>query len=238
MNLLFTGPAAIINDWISVCESHTCHVYSRDAKKTLSKHAHKIDALDDVRDLDLVFNFHVGSTPKRQALIDEIVTYTGGKVPVLCNTVAVSATEVATWTRKPACIIGVGALPGLLAGECVEVAFPHGNTRAHEAVLRGFIESVGKTMEVVADEVGLVFPRVLCSILNEALFALQQGVATEEDIETSMKLAVNYPRGPFEWGALIGWRNVYTIVTALHTTLGDDRYRPAPLLRKLALSAD
>ena len=235
MNLLFTGPSALINEWIAVCDEHHCFVYSRDAKKHLSKNAAHVHALDDADEPDLIFNLHVAPTEKRKELLSELVGSTRNSVPVLCNSVAVTVTEISTWTGKAERLAGIAALPTLLAAETVEVAYPFGSERRHHDVLAEFFASIGKRVEVVADEIGLVFPRLLCMIINEAVLAVQQGVASEDAIESSMKLAVNYPRGPLAWGSAIGWKHVLCIVNALHVTLGDDRYRPAPLLRKMAL---
>lgn len=235
MNILFTGPSALVNEWIAVCDEHHCFVYSRDAKKHLSKNATHVQALDDADEADLILNLHVAPTDKRKELLAELVGATKNHIPVLCNSVAVTATEIASWTGKPERIVGLAALPTLLAAETVEIAYPFGSERRHHEAIAEFFTSIGKRAEVVADEVGLVFPRLLCMIINEAVLALQQGVASEDAIETSMTLAVNYPKGPLAWGKAIGWKHVHAVVHALHSSLGDDRYRPAPLLRRMAL---
>jgi 3-hydroxybutyryl-CoA dehydrogenase len=86
---------------------------------------------------------------------------------------------------------------------------------------------------VVPDGPGLVFPRILCMIINEAAFALMEGVASAEDIDTAMKLGTNYPLGPLEWADRIGLDQVLGVLEGLQAEYGEDRYRPAPLLRQL-----
>ena len=92
----------------------------------------------------------------------------------------------------------------------------------------------GRKVEWVADVPGLVTPRVIASIINEAFFALQENVSTRQDIDTAMKLGTNYPFGPFEWGERIGLRHVYDLLEALGRQLS--RYLPAPLLKQSALA--
>ena len=82
--------------------------------------------------------------------------------------------------------------------------------------------------QLVKDEPGLIAPRVISMIINEACFALEQGVSSKADIDTAMKLGTNYPYGPFEWAAIIGIQNIYKLLTKLSET--DLRYVPAGLL--------
>ena len=82
----------------------------------------------------------------------------------------------------------------------------------------------------------MVFPRIVCQIINEAAFALQEEIASPQDIDLAMKLGANYPLGPIEWADRIGMQQVYAVLSALHRDLGADRYRISPLLRQMALS--
>ena len=105
-------------------------------------------------------------------------------------------------------------------------------------VVRRFFNSVGKEIELVQDRVGMVLPRVLCQIINEAVFALQEDVASPQDIDTAMKLGLNYPLGPIEWADRIGFRHVYAVLAALENDLKEDRYRVAPLLKQMAQAGE
>ena len=82
----------------------------------------------------------------------------------------------------------------------------------------------------VPDEPGFITARVIAMIINEAWFALEEGVSTKEEIDTAMKLGTNYPYGPFEWGNQIGLKNIYTLLDKLNTD--NPRYRPAELMKK------
>jgi 3-hydroxybutyryl-CoA dehydrogenase len=88
----------------------------------------------------------------------------------------------------------------------------------------------------VQDSVGLVMPRILCALANEACFAIMEGVAEANDIDTAMKLGTNYPSGPVVWAGRIGWSQVLAVLKGLHGYFGEDRYRPAPLLQRMAAS--
>jgi 3-hydroxybutyryl-CoA dehydrogenase len=85
---------------------------------------------------------------------------------------------------------------------------------------------------VVDDRVGMVTPRVICMIINEAYFTLQEGTASREDIDLGMKLGTNYPFGPFEWCERIGIRHVFELLEAVYEDTKDERYRICPLLKK------
>ncbi len=124
------------------------------------------------------------------------------------------------------------ALPSLAEARLVEiVAGPRTAPDAIGAAGRHFA-ALGKHVECVAgDAPGLVLGRILCQIVNEARFAVQEGVATPEDADTAMRLGFNWPRGPFEWAEAIGAERVAAVLEALHAELGEERYRVAPALR-------
>jgi 3-hydroxybutyryl-CoA dehydrogenase len=85
---------------------------------------------------------------------------------------------------------------------------------------------------VVVDRVGLVTPRVICMIINEAFYTVQEGTASKKDIDIAMKLGTNYPLGPFEWAKKIGIENVYLVLDSVYKDTKDERYKICPLLKK------
>ena len=104
--------------------------------------------------------------------------------------------------------------------------------------LASICAALGTDYRVVEDRVGLVTPRVICMIINEACYTLQEGTASIQDIDLSMKLGTGYPRGPFEWANAIGVPRVYAVLEALWNDTHDERYKICPLLKRQALRGE
>jgi 3-hydroxybutyryl-CoA dehydrogenase len=98
--------------------------------------------------------------------------------------------------------------------------------------------ALGLDVEWVADAPGLVLGRIVCQLVNEASFALQKGIGSAEDIDTAMRLGFNFPRGPLEWGDAIGLDHVLAVLDGLRDELGEERYRAAPLLRRMVAEGE
>ena len=126
------------------------------------------------------------------------------------------------------------ALPSFELATVVEIARDPSTSDGDAEAAERYFRAAGKHVEWVGDAPGLVLGRILAQIVNEAHFAVSQGVATEEDCDTAMRLGFNWPRGPFEWGAAIGLERAVAILDELHDLLGEERYRVAPLLRARA----
>ncbi len=91
--------------------------------------------------------------------------------------------------------------------------------------------------KIVDDRVGMVTPRVICMIINEAYYTVQEGTANKNDIDTAMKLGTSYPYGPFEWASIIGLKNVYNVLAAVYDDTKDERYKICPMLKRDAKEA-
>ena len=145
-------------------------------------------------------------------------------------------------------IAGTAASPGLAQGAVAFVALPDLASATVVELARGpatpaeelsaagrHFAALGKHVErVLADPPGLVLGRILCQLVNEACFALGEGVGSAPDIDTAMRLGFNWPRGPFEWAQGIGAERTAATLDTLHHRLGEERYRVAPELRRLA----
>ncbi len=150
--------------------------------------------------------------------------------PILSSSVTASVAEQASWISRPQRLIGIGALPSLLQNDLVEFAESFATAKPARDAAERFSTALGKKSAFVADSVGLVLPRILSMLANEACFAMAEHVATGSDIDTAMKLGTNYPLGPVEWAEKIGARHIFAVVSALHRCFNEDRYRPSPLL--------
>src|SRR5579862_2021471 len=154
--------------------------------------------------------------------------------PILTNSITVSVAEQASWIIHPGRLLGIAALPSLISAKLIEAAPGISTdrgivTRAHDIFI-----AMGKEVSIVQDRVGLVMPRIVCSLINEAFFAMMEGAASPRDIDLAMKLGTNYPRGPVEWGNAIDLRIVVAILEAIRKDTGEERYRIAPLLRQMS----
>ncbi|MCV2514387.1 3-hydroxyacyl-CoA dehydrogenase PaaC, partial [Leclercia pneumoniae] len=122
-----------------------------------------------------------------------------------------------------------------LEGDVAVIASAASNPDSATRKAVHYLQQRGKRVLQVADYPGLIIWRTLAMIINEALDALQKGVAREEDIDTAMRLGVNYPRGPLAWGEQLGWQRVLILLENLQRHYGEERYRPSSLLRQRAL---
>jgi 3-hydroxybutyryl-CoA dehydrogenase len=140
------------------------------------------------------------------------------------------------WSRKSEVEDSVrfAALPSLEEATLVELARTPATNPADAEAAESYFRSMGKHVEWVNDAPGLVLERILAQLVNEAYFAVGEGVASAEDVDTAMRLGFNYPRGPFEWADAIGPVRVVSVLDALRSELGEERYRAAPSLRRAA----
>jgi 3-hydroxybutyryl-CoA dehydrogenase len=175
---------------------------------------------------DLVFDFTIDEEPfPLEIYVDK------ASAQVLINTAKISLAKLSSLAghQLRAKIFGFNGLPTFLNREVLEVS---ALKKEDEALLAELCKSLNTDFLLVDDRVGLVTPRVICMIINEAYYTVQEGTATKADIDIAMKLGTNYPYGPFEWCQRIGVHHVYELLEAVYEDTHDERYKICPLLKK------
>jgi len=154
---------------------------------------------------------------------------------IATNTSALSVTEIATAVPQPERVVGMHFFNPVHKMKLVELV--RGLASSDEAVARAraYSDALGKTSIVVNEAPGLTTSRMSAMAGNEAMWMLQEGVATAEDIDTALRLGFNHPMGPLELGDLTGWDTRLSVLRYLHATLGE-KFRPCPLIIKMVAS--
>ena len=149
------------------------------------------------------------------------------------NTSSISITEIAARTKRPAQVIGMHFMNPVPVMQLVEIIRGHATSDATTRTVVELSAALGKTPVEVNDYPGFVSNRVLLPMINEAIFCVMEGVATPEAIDTVMKLGMAHPMGPLQLADFIGLDVCLAILNVMHEGLGDDKYRPCPLLKKM-----
>jgi 3-hydroxybutyryl-CoA dehydrogenase len=129
--------------------------------------------------------------------------------------------------------VGFHALPPLKDAHLVELTRTESSSPLAAARAERFFSALGKHVAWVGDAPGLVLGRIVCQLINESAFALGEGIGEAGDIDVGMVLGLSHPRGPFEWAEAIGLEHVLGVLEALNAEYREERYRPAPVLRRM-----
>ncbi len=179
----------------------------------------------------------VEAVPERADLKKAVLRELDSALPpdaiLATNTSSISITELAAATSRPSRVIGMHFMNPVPVMPLVEIVRGLETSQETVAETMEAARALGKTPVLVEDRPGFVSNRVLLPMINEAVFALHEGVATREAIDTVMKLGMNHPMGPLALADLIGLDVCLDIMEVLHKGFGDDKYRPCPLLRTM-----
>ncbi|HME92335.1 MAG TPA: 3-hydroxyacyl-CoA dehydrogenase NAD-binding domain-containing protein [Myxococcaceae bacterium] len=148
------------------------------------------------------------------------------------NTSSIPITRMGAATRRPEAVIGMHFMNPVPLMSLVEIIRGAATSDETYAETKALAERMGKKTVLSRDFPGFIVNRILIPMLNEAIFALMEGLGTAEDIDTAMKLGTNVPMGPLQLADFIGLDTCLSIAEVLHQGLGDDKYRPCPLLRQ------
>lgn len=206
---------------------------SADDAAAVQKRVHAVSNLSDIGRRPLIIEAVIENADVKVELLKSIQSMVTDDGILATNTSSISITQLAAATDRPDRFIGMHFFNPVPVMKLVEVV--RGLQTSDETVKRtiALAESVGKSPVECNDHPGFVSNRVLMPMINEAVFALQEGVAQAEAIDDIMKLGMNHPMGPLALADLIGLDVCLDILQVLHRDLGENRYRPCPLLRKM-----
>ncbi|HMC83559.1 MAG TPA: 3-hydroxybutyryl-CoA dehydrogenase [Candidatus Polarisedimenticolia bacterium] len=169
----------------------------------------------------------------KRRIFSELDTICRGEVILATNTSSISITRIASATRRAERVIGMHFMNPVPVMKLVEIIRGHATSDETCRITRTLAEKMGKVPVEVQDYPGFVSNRILMPMINEAIYALWEGVGSRESIDTVMKLGMNHPMGPLTLADFIGLDTCLSILEVLQEGFGDPKYRPCPLLRRM-----
>jgi 3-hydroxybutyryl-CoA dehydrogenase len=192
-----------------------------------------VTRLEELAEVDLVVEAASENLEIKSKIFQELDRICKPEAVLATNTSSISLTRIARETQRPEQVIGMHFMNPVPVMKLVEVIRALQTSDAVYALIDELSKKIGKVPVEVNDSPGFVSNRILLPMINEAVYTLYEGVATVEAIDEVMKLGMNHPMGPLALADLIGLDTCLSIMEVLHEGLGDTKYRPCPLLRRM-----
>ncbi len=197
------------------------------------KRIHGGTSLETAKDCQLVIEAVSEEWSLKKRIFEELDRHAPEGAILASNTSSISITEIAAVTKRADRVIGMHFMNPVPVMQLVEIIRGLATSDATYGLTEDLSKRLGKTPVEVNDYPGFISNRILMPMINEACYTLMEGVASREAIDTVMKLGMNHPMGPLALADLIGLDTCLSIMEVLHDGLGDSKYRPCPLLRKM-----
>lgn len=186
-----------------------------------------------VKDADLVVEAATENIDLKIKIFQQLDTLSPEKTILASNTSSISLTRIASHTKRPGKVIGMHFMNPVPVMKLVEIINGYATDQEVTDIIRELSTFIGKVPCVVNDFPGFISNRILMPLINEAILALQEGVASIEDIDTIMKLGMAHPMGPLQLADFIGLDTCFSIMNVLHMGFGNQKYAPATLLANM-----